>query len=96
VILNLLCVLVEYWRNRYQRMNKERFVAANAIALITHTVVSNRISLIICYLYRPNPSILLKLDVKCSKKVKPLRVLVSKEDSTHSKSMTRYYKLVVE
>ena len=27
---------VDYWRNRYQRMNKERFVAANAIALITH------------------------------------------------------------
>jgi len=29
---------VEYWRNRYQRMNKERFYAANAIALITHTI----------------------------------------------------------
>ena len=32
---------VEYWRNQYQRMNKERFFAANAIALITHTIVSN-------------------------------------------------------
>ena len=32
--------LVEYWRNRYQRMNKERFVAANAMALLTHTIVS--------------------------------------------------------
>ena len=31
-------VLVEYWRNRYQRMNKERFMAANAMALITHTI----------------------------------------------------------
>uniref|UniRef100_A0A7S3IUP8 ADP/ATP translocase n=2 Tax=Strombidium inclinatum TaxID=197538 RepID=A0A7S3IUP8_9SPIT len=29
---------VEYWRNQYQRMNKERFFAANAIALLTHTV----------------------------------------------------------
>ena len=31
---------VEYWRNRYQRMNKERFLAANAMALVTHTIVS--------------------------------------------------------
>lgn len=29
---------IEYWRNRYQRMNKERFYAANIMALITHTV----------------------------------------------------------
>lgn len=29
---------VEYWRNRYQRMNTERFFAANAIALVTHTI----------------------------------------------------------
>jgi hypothetical protein len=29
---------VEYWRNRYQRMNKERFVAANTLALITHAI----------------------------------------------------------
>jgi len=29
---------VEYWRNRYQRMNKERFVAANGLALVTHTL----------------------------------------------------------
>lgn len=29
---------IEYWRNRYQRMNTERFVAANAIALLTHAV----------------------------------------------------------
>ena len=35
-----LCFIVEYWRNRYQRMNKERFAAANALALFTHTVVS--------------------------------------------------------
>lgn len=27
---------VEYWRNRYQRMNKERFLAANAMAFLTH------------------------------------------------------------
>lgn len=27
---------IEYYRNRYQRMNKERFLAANAIALVTH------------------------------------------------------------
>jgi len=27
---------IEYWRNRYQRMNKERFFAANTMALITH------------------------------------------------------------
>ena len=38
---------VEYWRNRYQRMNKERFFAANAIALITHTIVSQAYLLII-------------------------------------------------
>jgi len=30
---------VEYWRNRYQRMNWERFYAANAIALVTHAVL---------------------------------------------------------
>jgi len=29
---------VEYWRNRYQRMNKDRFIAANAMALLTHTI----------------------------------------------------------
>jgi len=32
-------LIVEYWRNRYQRMNKERFYAANIMALITHTIV---------------------------------------------------------
>ena len=31
---------IEYWRNRTQRMNKERFVAANVMALITHGIVS--------------------------------------------------------
>ena len=36
-MINLL--IVEYWRNRYQRMNKERFLAANAMALLTHTAV---------------------------------------------------------
>lgn len=35
-----LKALVEYWRRRYQRMNTESFVAANVMALITHTVVS--------------------------------------------------------
>jgi len=30
---------VEYWRNRYQRMNWERFAAANAMALISHTLL---------------------------------------------------------
>ena len=35
------CVkIVEYWRNRTQRMNKERFVAANLMALVTHGLVS--------------------------------------------------------
>ena len=29
---------IEYWRNRYQRMNKERFIAANVMALITHGI----------------------------------------------------------
>lgn len=29
---------IEYWRNRYQRMNKERFYAANLFALVTHTL----------------------------------------------------------
>jgi len=29
---------VEYWRNRYQRMNWERFYAANAMALVTHAL----------------------------------------------------------
>lgn len=29
---------VEYWRDRHQRMNRDRFFAANAIALITHTI----------------------------------------------------------
>jgi hypothetical protein len=31
--------LVEYWRNKHQRMNKERFFAANAMALVTHAIV---------------------------------------------------------
>ena len=31
---------IEYWRNQKQRMNYERFVAANSLALITHTLVS--------------------------------------------------------
>ena len=39
IFLSWRCV-VEYWRNRYQRMNTERFFAANTIALITHTIVS--------------------------------------------------------
>ena len=43
----ILTFVVEYWRNQYQRMNKERFVAANALALITHTIVST-IILIFC------------------------------------------------
>lgn len=30
--------LVEYWRNQYQRMNLDRFIAANTFALITHTL----------------------------------------------------------
>lgn len=29
---------VEYWRNKFQRMNKERFYVANALALLTHTL----------------------------------------------------------
>lgn len=29
---------IEYWRNRYQRMNWERFVAANTMAIATHTL----------------------------------------------------------
>jgi hypothetical protein len=29
---------IEYWRNQYQRMNTERFFAANAMALLTHTI----------------------------------------------------------
>lgn len=30
---------IEFWRNRYQRMNAERFMAANSIALLTHALV---------------------------------------------------------
>ena len=37
---SFLKIIVEYWRRRYQRMNTESFVAANVMALITHTVVS--------------------------------------------------------
>lgn len=29
---------IEYWRNRYQRMNRDRFAAANIMALVTHTL----------------------------------------------------------
>jgi len=29
---------IEYWRNRYQRMSKERFYVANGLALVTHGV----------------------------------------------------------
>jgi hypothetical protein len=29
---------IEYWRNKHQRMNKDRFVAANVLALITHAI----------------------------------------------------------
>jgi hypothetical protein len=35
-------LIVEYWRRRYQRMNTERFAAANLIALVTHTAVRMR------------------------------------------------------
>jgi len=38
--LTHFAALVEYWRNRYQRMNKERFVAANVMAIVTHGIVS--------------------------------------------------------
>lgn len=31
--------IVDYWRRRYQRMNSESFVAANVMALVTHTLV---------------------------------------------------------
>ena len=51
VTLSVLDIeIVEYWRNRYQRMNKERFVAANAIAIITHTLVRKHQLTIICRL----------------------------------------------
>jgi hypothetical protein len=33
-------IVVEYWRNRHQRMNTERFIAANTMALLTHGLVS--------------------------------------------------------
>lgn len=42
---SLFLPAVEYWRNRYQRMNKERFVAANVMALVTHGLVSSSIKL---------------------------------------------------
>jgi hypothetical protein len=29
---------IEYWRRKTQRLNTETFVAANLMALITHTV----------------------------------------------------------
>jgi len=29
---------IEFWRNQYQRMNKDRFLAANGMALLLHTV----------------------------------------------------------
>lgn len=29
---------IEYYRNRYQRMNKDRFFAANIVALVTHAI----------------------------------------------------------
>ena len=55
--------LVEYWRNRTQRMNKERFIAANMMALVTHTIVSAsktftrstcRFLISAIFFYRPN------------------------------------------
>ena len=39
-LLFVLFAIVEYWRNRTQRMNKERFLAANTMALVTHGIVS--------------------------------------------------------
>jgi len=37
---SFVSLVVEYWRNRHQRMNMERFLAANTIALVTHGLVS--------------------------------------------------------
>jgi len=51
-------------------MHKERLIAANAIALVTHTVVSNTQKLSFEYFlaFRPNHWIALKPGLKCCKK----------------------------
>ena len=40
---SFVLLVVEYWRNRHQRMNMERFLAANTMALVTHGLVSTPI-----------------------------------------------------
>jgi hypothetical protein len=59
-------------------MNKERFVAANAIALITHTLVLTD-KIFNTHAYRLNLSTLSKSDLKCFKKERPLQELLCRE-----------------
>ena len=35
---HFLLTLVEYYRKRHHRMNRERFLAANFMALVSHTL----------------------------------------------------------
>ena len=81
---DLFSCLVEYWRNRYQRMNVERFFAANTIALLTHTLVGKLTLLTILHRFRHNRLILSKFDLKCFKKEKCTQELHSNEVSTAS------------
>lgn len=79
--------IVEYWRNRYQRMNTERFFAANTIALITHGIVSNLSDLMI---FRPNHLISSKPDLKCFKREKVTLALDSREVSTDQRYSMKF------
>jgi len=72
-------------------MNGQRFLAANAIALITHTVVRQRSSL-----FRPNPWISSKSEHKCFKKARLSMASVSKEDGTQLISSMKSWHLEQE
>jgi hypothetical protein len=71
-------------------MNTERFFAANAIALVTHTIVS--ITLVFIS-YRPNHLTSSKLDPKSFKKEKVTLDLDSKEVSTEPRCLMRHSEL---
>ena len=73
-------------------MNYDRFVAANGMALLTHTLVSHLslCSLIVDLNFRPNQWIWSKQEHKCFKKEKVSVVLVSREDSTLETFITKF------
>jgi hypothetical protein len=87
-------IIVEYWRNRHQRMNWERFMAANTMAIVTHTLVSSLI-LLTYLLFRPNLLIWLRLEHNLYKKVNYIQVSDLLVDGTVLTFSMKFTKLEV-